>query len=298
MIANLYISSKSFEFNGSDSNSEISEKIANFYNLVTFVNSLKQDQFFVNWTDLTTTIIASDNLTIDMLVFGQIQDLPIEFQNVAYLLRKIIHSLRHDGSTEDVLIETINKLSENDCNGLVVFNKLYDYKIGLEKQIITNKDDWYSFHRYYLSYFPIAPEYFLDECKIYFPHLLISECVKREIRDVFNTHIKKICNYLTFLNDNLLNEWKISPIEDFHIFLDAFYRKYGIDEATNQGDKNSKLYKDFKLEDGSNKTIYCNPHLKMFSDDKENSNSHCRIYFKTPDKSDKLIYVGLITKHV
>lgn len=54
----------------------------------------------------------------------------------------------------------------------------------------------------------------------------------------------------------------------------------------------------FLLGEGKTIEVYCEPHLKMYTDDVGNKNQHGRIYFNAPQKGDKVLYVGFICRHL
>ena len=114
-----------------------------------------------------------------------------------------------------------------------------------------------------------------------------------ELKDFLYLKIE-IVTYLSVLNDFLIMEFKASGGRDFVSFLTKFAGDHQLEGASFEGTKLDKF--NFIFPDGTE--AYCEPHLKMFTDDSGNKNQHCRIHFKKPLENESIVYVGCICKHL
>lgn len=294
MNAQLYISDETFKYNGIDSLEDISKKIAEFSELVNFViTNNKGDSFLVRNNQFYSVPILNDEKTLYDVLYNK------DFDNLRDIRNLLMSCLSNFINTEESLDGFYKKLSDNTtCSAIVVLNKFENEEIPSEKQIISTKDDWYAFHRSYL-YLNLCNEIkdFLNELPLYFEKLILHEDNEKTIKTVYSTHLKQIVTYLGYLNDHLLEDFKLSQTSDFLTFLKEFSIKYNIDDASFEGTKKTSFKKSFFI-NGKIEEKYCEPHLKMLKNDKNEANKHCRIYFATVKKEDKFIYIGIIKNHI
>jgi len=128
----------------------------------------------------------------------------------------------------------------------------------------------------------------------YFPGIVFHSTLSQQISDVYKSHPFSIVRYLTVMEENLVSDFS-NYGRDFIGFLDWFAGEHHLDGASFEGTKDEK----FRFEFSDQTVAYCEPHLKMYRDDNNNSNQHCRIYFRKPEtENDKFIYVGCICEHL
>lgn len=131
-----------------------------------------------------------------------------------------------------------------------------------------------------------------------FEKLIFSSLNDSEFKDVVKTHPKKIICALKLLNSCFSEEYFELRSSKSH---DDALEEFGIAHKEIDG-CSSEAYESsfdivFELEDGNKVTKRCTPHLKLDSNDHNQSKHYARIYFAIPDSVDSPIYVGRIIKH-
>ena len=295
MIASLYISNRSFLYNGKDTTKQVEEKLLKFKQMIDYVNQYDDNLFFLNPENFLATTLLDKGVTIGDVIKNMKSNLLN--RDCLYLFMTLFKKCKKTTEiTNQGFLEYLELENKDECNGLLVLNEQVDLPTSI--QIISTKEGWLNFRRYYLSKYPINPSYFLAETKKYFDCLRIhSQNANCYLKEILDTHCKRIVAYLSALNDHFIYEYKIFNGDLIH-FLPCFATKYGIDDASFEGRKDAKFLCRFKLDDKQVLAVYCEPHLKMFKDDSGNDNQHGRIYFKAPNKEDKIIYIGFICKHL
>jgi len=294
MIANLYLCSKTFIHNGSDTDNKVYKKIINLHDLLRFVrNKYKNENiFYINKEELLSTQLFTDGSTVDdVFVHNKIIN-----RDVFYLFMALWKWCSIDNSSLNELVERLSIEDEENCNGLVVFNLIDDLPVSY--QIISDINGWYRFRRYYLGKYPNNTSYFLTECEKYFNNLVFHPDNNRSIKEVLISHSKKIIICLSALNDNLVEDLKVSN-KSYTDYLREFAINYKLDGASMEGKKDKKFIYNFTGDNGENFSAYCESHLKMFKNDRD-EDGHCRVYFRKPDveNEDSLIYIGYIGTHL
>lgn len=296
MIAHLYISHYSFQHNGKDSNDEVKKKLFNFKELLEKIQNYQDENilYLIDDQFLNTVILQKGTTVQDLLSY----DIAVS------LLSKDIYTLflslfkkckKYDMLFEQVL-DLLSKNDKDNCHGMIVLNKTD--KIANSYQVLSTIDGWYRFRRYFLAEFPGDEMFFLDESKKYFPSVRIHESTQKDLKDVLKSHPKRIVEYLSILNDHLIDDISRHS-SNLDTFLPWFKSKYNLDGASMEGEKDRKRF-DFKFlnEKDEEFIAYCEPHLKMYKNDRGDDNQQCRIYFKKPSVCEKVVYVAYIGKHL
>ncbi len=293
MIAHLYICDQSFVYNGQDSDCEVERKLLEFKLMVNRAKLYRDNEFYFNNNQFSNTVILSNKVTIaDVLNTGE-RRLGRDSMNLFLSLFKICKKCT---LSKNELVEYLELEDETQCNGILVLNEQDD--LPKSHQVISTVKGWLTFRRFYLGKYPGNATYFLEESKKYFTELRIHEHNKdKYLKEILLTHSRRIVAYLSALNDNFLLDYT-SFIGDLIQFLPAFSAKYGLDDASFEGKKDSKFKCSFLLGEGKTIEVYCEPHLKMYADDVGNKNQHGRIYFNVPRKGDEILYVGFICRHL
>lgn len=293
MIAHLYICDQSFSYNGLDSINEVEKKLLEFKKMIDEVRQYDDNKFYLNKIQFTNTIIFSGGVTIaDVLnrKVGQMnRDCLILFLSLFKLCGKC-------NLSKDELIEYLDLEDTTQCNGILVLNP--QKELPESHQVISTITGWLKFRRFYLGKYPVDAKYFLSESKKYFKNLCIHEQNEdRYLKEILYTHSQRIVAYLSALNDCFLVEYKKSQVDIVH-FLPEFSVRHGIDETSFEGKKDGKFKCVFSQQNGTCFEAYCEPHLKMYTDNFGNRNQQGRIYFHAPQKNDIKIYVGFICEHL
>jgi len=303
MIANFYLIPASFERNNELSDYEIEEKIKALH--LDFIKIKKykdKNKFFIH-SDIYSVIFIK-NITISDFLFNCKTENKYIDTDVKRALQKIILESAVDEITVDEIVEVLlpNHNNEN-CYGLIAFNVLEN--IDNEYQIVYNLNDWYAFRRKFLGMYPKNGDFFIDECKIYFPKLFFHERNKTTVLDIMKECSKKIVFHLSALNDKLndsvyLNTNRYEMLKHFSISakLDA--------DATLEGNAENKdnFTFDFLNDSGFPEKVCCEPHLKLCFNDNYPGDSHYsndrRIYFHEgkPNIQNGKILIGHIGKHL
>lgn len=293
MIACLYICNQSFSYNGSDSGKEVERKLLNFKLMIDEARQYSDNEFYLNGEQFLETIILSGNQTIADVLNKRDMQIGRDSMNLFLSLFKICKrcSLSKEEMAEYLILE-----DETQCNAVLVLNPQED--LPKNHQVISTVDGWLKFRRFYLGKYPGNAVFFLAEAKKYFKKLCIHEQNKdRYLKEILDTHSRRLVKYLEALNDHFLDDYNGFRGDLIH-FLPVFSGSYNIDDASFEGKKDEKFKCIFSLENGNVLEAYCEPHLKMYTDDSGNGNRHGRIYFRAPQKNDEKIYIGFICQHL
>jgi hypothetical protein len=148
-------------------------------------------------------------------------------------------------------------------------------------------------------------EYFIEECKIYFPNLFFHERNKKEVLYILKDCSGRLVYHLAALNDKLRDSYDIEKerakaLKHFSIVAE-------LDEtASPEGDasRKKKFTFEFINDDGLSEYVCCEPHLKLcYNDDYPGDTSYStdrRIYFHEgkPNIQQGKILIGHIGKHL
>lgn len=293
MKVDLYICNETFSHNISDSNIDVKRKLSDFQKMLDEIRKYKDENtIYLIVESFISTVIFDDGKTIGEIISDH-QNSELTYGNeVLMLLYSIFkHCKRSDISLEEMK-EYLNLEDENNCNAIIVLNPLDGYEKHL--QVLSNVGSWFQFRRNYLAKYPGDEHFFISESKKFFLNLCINEGTKTTLKEVLKSHSRQIVAYLSVLNDSLIADYMLFGNANFVSFLPHFAMKYKMDAASFEGRKDEKFR--FSFPDGTN--AYCEPHLKMYKDDSGNTNQHCRIYFKSPEIDDSIVYVGSICKHL
>lgn len=295
MIAHFYIFAHSFLYNGIDNNNEIAAKLLKFKRMIDEARQYDDNKFYIQADNFLETIILPNNITITQLINNIPDSNKIIGRDCLNLFMTLFkYSQRYPLSKEE-LLEYLELEDKNTCHGILVLNLQND--LPNNHQVISTVEGWLRFRRFYLGKYPENPEHFLREANKYYKRLFIHPQNKNKfLREILITHSKQIVEYLSALNDDLIDDYK-KFAGDFVQFLPIFAGNHNIDAASFEGSKDPKFKFTFNVKN-KDIEIYCEPHLKMYKDDSGNHNQHGRIYFQVPQEEDSHIYIGAICKHL
>jgi hypothetical protein len=303
MTAEFYILPESFENTQLFSKDEIEEKIKALAQDFRLIKQYKDtNKIYVN-PQIYSVVFIGEATILDLLYNPAISRKHID-RDVHLALQKIIgESAETDYTLEEIIEILLPNHNEEECYGLIAFNKMENIKS--EYQIVYNINDWYAFRRYFLELYPQDGEYFIEECKKYFPCLFFHERNKGTVTHLLKDRPKKTVCHLAALNDKFRNSFRLGLDRTQTLKHFSSAAKLVIDaslEGTASHKKNFTF--DFINDDGLLESVCCEPHLKLgyndnypvdtsFSNDK-------RIYFHEgkPNIQQGKILIGHMGKHL
>lgn len=293
MIANLYICNRSFNWNGKDSLIDFKTKMYKFQKMIEKVSEYKEDNMLFVFKDglMNTTILPGVDF-VKLLCDHEFAVENIGHECYVILLAMLKHCKETKAKLHDIK-EYMTIEDSDNCHGVIVFSPIKNLRKKF--QVISTVEGWFRFRRCYLGKYPKNTSFFLEECKKYFPALMIHSSNHSALRGYLESHPQIIIRYLSLLNDHFLKEFLHSG-SDLVSFLPMFAKEYNIEGASLEGSKDPKFY--FQFDDEIKKLAYCEAHLKMYHDDNGNDNQHCRVYFSKPQAQEKFLYVGHIGNHL
>lgn len=294
MVAHLYLSGDSFKHNGTDSDIVVAKKLVDFHDLIdTLLEYQDDNKLFVFKDGFMSSRIFQDGTTVQDIFEDPTNSFSKYGKDAVTLFFSIFKHFKDERTTIDDIKEYLEWEDENNCHGVLVFNSTST--LPTTHQIISNIKGWLDFRRHYLAKYPKSPVYFAKELRKYYPKIIFHSSLTQQVSDVYETHPISIIRYLSVMEDHLVSDFT-NYGKDFIGFLSWFAGEYHLDGASLEGIKDRQRFT-FSFDDGTE--AYCEPHLKMHSDDNGNSNQHCRIYFRKPESGDdQVVYVGCICEHL
>lgn len=322
MIANLYLHKDAFEYNGTDAQEQVKDKLRAFADDMRDIVYGHSDEnvFCVSSEVLTCEVFTGVTLINSISSYLDGDQVAIMFSVLANQSEEYSHSLEELKSMakyrpeEDSVtsIVYLNKSrSEMDLTHFIQFD---DY------EIVYDKSSWITLRRQILGNHPGNPTSFVLECEKYFTDLAIhSHCVE-SLQDDNYQYLdiipRKIVYYLSCLNDGFktIKERHRDQAPDANSILSDFSGCYGLDEPgsieRDPGKKGSLTYV-FKRtkcdpDESPDVSMLCEPHLKISQPDPNREGGidyktfHPRIYFHFGDEKVEggKILVGSIGAHI
>lgn len=316
MIANLYLHSEAFRYNGSDSEETVVVKIKLLLNdIVDIVYKYRAENVFKTSNDLVYNCYIYKQ--IGLMEFIE-KHLDMDESTLFYSMLTDI-SEKYDLSYDELNNLCLYRESETEVNSLLVINTPIDNghitrkKIYLsfdEYKVVYSKDSWITLRRQILGNHPENAENYIEEAKKYFPRIYFHDnCVNSLKQDNYLEIIpRKITLYLACLNDKFYAiRKKYKPNSDRNNILKNFSGECGLDAvASLEGNIGKKKSMTFNfLMDNKNITVCCEPHLKISQEDDNYKGNvhyntfHPRIYFAFDVNGyDNKIFVGSIGPHL
>jgi len=304
MVAEFYIIPESFADNLILTACEIEERIKNLAQDFVLIKQYKDtNKIYVN-QEIYSVIFINKVTISDLLFCPTIREKHID-RDVWLALQKIILESAETDLIIGEIIELLPKYNEEICYGLIAFNKIEN--IDSKYQIIYNINDWYFFRRQYLGIYPHPNdgEYFIEECRKYFPNLFFHERNKKTVTYILKDCSKKLVYHLEALNDKFMNSYNMGM--DRTQTLKHFSLAAELDEtASLEGDASRKTALTFAFinDKGLQENVCCEPHLKLcYNDDYPGDTSYSndrRIYFHEGKQNIQQgkILIGHIGKHL
>jgi len=304
MTAEFYIIPESFENTQIFSKDEIEEKIKALAQDFILIKQYKDtNKIYVN-PQIYLVVFIGGATILDLLYNPAISRKHID-RDVHLALQKIIgESAETDVPSEEIIEVLLPNHNEEECYGLIAFNKMENIKS--EYQIVYNINDWYAFRRYFLGLYPHPHdgEYFIEECKKYFPCLFFHERNKETVLYLLKDCPKKTVYHLAALNDKFKDSF-LFGLDRTHTLKHFSLAAKLDEEASLEGDASRKevLTFDFINDKGLSERVCCEPHLKLCCNDYHGDTSYStdrRIYFHEgkPNIQQGKILIGHMGKHL
>ncbi|MDR1003684.1 MAG: hypothetical protein LBL97_01550 [Prevotellaceae bacterium] len=302
MTAHFYILAESFRYNNSLSSEEIEEKVMRLSEDLSHINKYKDtNKLYVNYDEIYPQLFYSHFTIQDFICTPQVLKREGIDRDIINALQRIFEKAESTPITsQEVKNDLLSWIDENDCHGIIAFHKIKDMDDSV--QIVYGIDGWYKFRRHFLGIYPKEADFFLDECKKYFPKLYFHDRNKDTIKTILKDCPKKIIFHLSALND-IFNQCIQDGLNRTQI-LQQFSIKANLDEtASLEGDASRKENFTFEFvnDAGVKENVCCEPHLKLcYSDNNTSYSTNRRIYFhegKTNIQNGSIL-IGHIGTHL
>jgi hypothetical protein len=303
MIAELYIIPESFAYNKSFSAAEIEKKIKALAADFDQIRNYKDTNKILIHDDVYDVALIHNTTVLELLYNNEIARKYLDRDAWASLINIIDKAGKTDITTREVIDVLLPGHNENTCYGLIGFHEFKG--VPSEYQIVYNISDWYIFRRYFLALYPKHGDFFIDECKKYFPDLFFHERNKYTINTILSDCPKKIVCHLAALNDKFRDAQRAG--ETTGQILKRFSIDNKLDEtASLQGNVHKKAALTFQFLNDQNEVenVCCESHLKLSRNDGYPGDSsyskNRRVYFhegKAHIQKGRIL-IGHIGKHL
>lgn len=295
MITELYIVEDSFKYQDYITKIEIVEKLKLLADDYDYIRKYDTEKVYYH-KDIFNVIIYP-GYTIERFLYDPTSKKDFSRNALEYLRNIIRKSKIKEITTNEVIEILFNEQSEETIHGLLALHKIKDFD---NKYVIYSKNNWLNFHRYFLGIFPKNTDYYIEECKKYFPNLFFNQNI-----DLSNTFVKgnakKVIHHLIQLDENYQKCIETVRTGNRIEILKCFNSKSKFEaDASIEGNIKLKqvLTFIFKNKENNDKKIYCELHMKIVFNDfgKKEQN---RIYFHEgiPDIENGKILIGHIGEH-
>lgn len=296
MLFEFYIVNKSFQYQEGVSKEQLEDGIKSLSIDYDYIRRYKEtDKIFVN-NDIYDEIIFPEFTVSDFLYMPNAKKI-FDRDAIIALSNIIDKSNQTTISTKEVLEKLLYEHNEENVFGLMCLHKINDID---DIYLVYDRNNWLSFHRYFLSLYPHNADYFINECIKYYPKLYFHENNYQTVRYILRDSPKTIIHHLSELDKNF-NECKSKTNSRIEL-IKHFNSASNIDlDASIEGDISRKndLTFSFSNIEGNIEMIYCELHMKLLYDDNKKVVQN-RIYFhegKLNIQNGKIL-IGHIGKHL
>lgn len=258
--------------------------------------SITNEAYNIVWKGHSLGEVWTDTCQMD-------KDLKILIQKI---LQEYSKPVDFDKAKIDELI-----LSNNEQERTVII-KATDNKGSINEDILdVENKNWFDIHRNFLGKYPVDCNYFVEECRIYFPYIYFHDRTKGSVRQILTEFSERIVHHLSGLNDKLrVLQNTFGEMNREEILEILSKKEYGnFDEVATLEGKSSRKEDftfDFPLNSKENsfEKVCCEPHIKLCKSNLgsgDNSyHTDKRIYFHEGKShiQDGKILVGHIGKHL
>ncbi len=294
MKAELYICNLSFKCNESDTRESVINKIGLFCDLIRHLalfpsyNSI----YFNPIEDFAGLKIAPSGETLCEVLTSPTVGHAVLGRDLYQRFQQAFFCGKESSMSFTDLKELVALEEKCIYHGILVLAKTPE--LDGVPQVISTKKEWRSFRRLHLVKWEIDGSDILLEAPMIFPLLFIHPDTKKDLDTMTKTHKVGIINCLSVLNDFFFSDLKSFKGTNPE-FVAHFGPSHGLDGSSFEGSGDEKFYRSF-----NGVQRYCEPHLKMYTDDNGTKDRHCRVYFEFPSnpEREKLIFVGYICAHL
>lgn len=301
MVAEFYIIAESFTQNAASSKEQIEIKIEALGS--DFINIRKHketNKLFINPEIYNISFINNVSIS-DLLYNDEISNENID-RDARNMLKKIVMETETNSITSKEVIEVLlPEHNEELCHGLIAFNSVDG--VNPEFQIVYNEKGWLKFRRHYLGLYPKNEEFFILECRKYFPNIIFHNNTINSISSIFNNFPKKIIYHLEALNDRFKESE--DGFRHRQQVLTHFSGNCNLDTTASlegNADKKPLFTYEFVDSEGNNQSVCCEPHIKLCTSDTPGDNTYYqnRIYFHEGFENieENKILIGHIGGHL
>lgn len=316
MIANLYLHSESFRYNGCDSEETVVGKIKSLLNdIVDIVYKYRDENIFKTSSDLIYNCDIYENEPLMDFIEKHLDN---DEKTLFYIMLSDI-SENHNLSSEELDELCMYKEDEKEVNSLLRINAPINngnikwdepYMSFNKYEIVYSKSSWITLRRQILGNHPGDACNYINEARKYFTDIYFHDnCINSLKQDKYLEIIpRKLTLYLACLNDrfyDIRSSYKSNS--DRNVILADFSGRCAMDEpASLEGNisKKDSMTFDFLIDKKQFK-VCCEPHLKISQADDNYKGSidynkfHPRVYFAFDVNGyDNKIFVGSIGPHL
>jgi hypothetical protein len=299
MITELFLVDKSFEYQQGITKNDLEERIKDLAEDYKYILQNETEKVFKHESIYSVTIFENINVA-DFLYRPEFKNL-FNRDTIKFLRQVIDGSTITNHTISHVINDLLHKNTMDNLFGLICLHKIEGIE---EKYLIYNKHNWLAFHRYFLGLYPVPEDYFIDECKKYFPDLFLHERNKQVIKRLLPEFTNAILFHLSKLNDEFHKH--ITTPYNRNDTLERFSIACKLhDKASSEGDASRKAYFTFDFINVKRERVQvcCEPHLKICRSDNYPGDAEYyfyRIYFHEGqnDIQNGKILIGHIGCHL
>lgn len=281
MDAHFYIIPESFTTTPSDLSvfTEMLEAFLSDYN--NLLNYKNDNKVFILEDVFSAKITSSLNL--GEYIYANDPQIKGKDKEMRSTLGRILMKLSKSNLSLDEIKKEIDNNSIEKCVGIISLVPIGD--IASEHQIVYSKSTWFDFRRFHLGVYPGDSQYYMDECKRYYPNFFFHENNYGSVKPILLNFSRKIIFHLSALHDVFPIVKGENPSANHATLLNIFSLQANLDEiASLQGStKFDKLEFQFEAKNKKGEIRFekltCEPHLKLCKDNDENFRFSHRIYF-------------------
>lgn len=318
MVANLYIHKDAVQYNGTDSEEQVKNKLqalANDMRAVVY-EGRNENVFYVSTDALKCEVFLGKSLieAVSAYLDGDLCSIMYAmFANTSEECQRTIeeiHTLiayKKDEKEVNTIVQLNHPSVKIDNTHYIQFNSY---------EIVYNRSSWITLRRQILGNHPGTAASFIYDCRKYFSNLAIHDHCIETLQDdnykYLDVASRRIVYYLSCLNDGFsrIKEAHTRIAPDANSIIEDFSGQYGLDEPGSIERnicKKTLLTFSFLSSTVPHRLIdmLCEPHLKISQPDYSNllvdsKTFHPRIYFHFGESSveNGKILVGIIGRHI
>jgi hypothetical protein len=299
----FYLINKSFEYQETVSLGHLRERIEQMASDCTFIKE-KEESIFRH-SSIYEVNIFNDVKLIDVLCYQDYAELG---HDQFFFLQQIIDQCKDTTLENEEIIELLDEHDPDVISGLLCLHEINDVS---PNYCVYTQNDWFRFHRYFLTVYVPEVKDFCNDVNPYFPNLHFNTpSVVSSIRSLHTSHkeiITTVIHHLSAINDDFcyfFNQEGVSG-DGACDELENHYRGHEVKIGASR-DKNGCDDLKFSVQDdeGNTKNLYCDLHTKFYQYFEYRNPSYQakgnRIYFHQPMEgfADGKVIIAHVGKHL